>query len=88
MYYIFNIDTCSNSRKTANMMGTIMAVAAVFDTHMDMKVVTTHRPPSSLAWLQPTVFMTPRAILRCRLLCSIAMARIRPPMNTIMVSFM
>jgi len=66
---------------TASTMGSIMAVVAVLDIHMERNMVVNMKPSMSLAWLVPTIMMILRATLLWRPQCSTAMAMIRPPRN-------
>ena len=48
---------------TASTMGSIMAVVAVLEIHMERNMVVIMKPSISRAWLVPTVMMMRRATL-------------------------
>ena len=48
---------------TASTMGSIMAVVAVLEIHMERNMVVNMKPSISRAWLVPTVMMMRRATL-------------------------
>ena len=62
-------------------MGSIMAVVAVLEIHMERNMVVNMKPSISLAWEQPTIMMILKATLLCNPQCSTAMAMIKPPRN-------
>ena len=80
--------TFSSSVRIAKIIGIIIAVAAVFEIHMDKKTVTIITPAISFLWLHPIIIITNKAILIWRLQCSMAIAINKPPIKTIIVSFM
>ena len=51
---------------TASTMGSIMAVVAVLEIHMERNMVVIMKPSISRAWLVPTVMMMRRATLTHR----------------------
>ena len=62
-------------------MGSIMAVVAVLEIHMERNMVVNMKPSISLAWEQPTIMMILKATLLCNPQCSTAIAMIKPPRN-------
>ena len=62
-------------------MGSIMAVVAVLEIHMERNMVVNMKPSISLAWEQPTIMIILKATLLCNPQCSTAMAMIKPPRN-------
>ena len=62
-------------------MGSIIAVVAVLEIHMERNMVVNMKPSISLAWEQPTIMMILKATLLCNPQCSTAMAMIKPPRN-------
>ena len=48
---------------TASTMGSIMAVVAVLEIHIERNIVVNMKPSMSRAWLVPTIMMMRRAIL-------------------------
>ena len=77
----------SNWESTASTMGTIMAVVAVLDIHMDRNMVGIMKPNISRRGEVPIVKRAFKATRRCKFDCSTAMATITPEMNIMFVSF-
>ena len=55
-------------------MGSIMAVVAVLDIHIERNIVVIMNPSISLAWLVPTIIIILKAILQdiSIILCSVS----------------
>ena len=68
----------SNSSKTASMIGIIIAVAAVFEIHIDKKAAGSIKLKMSIRGDVPTTRIVFKAILLCKLTCSTAIAIISP----------
>ena len=62
-------------------MGSIMAVVAVLEIHMERNMVVNMKPSISLACDVPTIIMILKATLLWRPQCSTAIAMIKPPRN-------
>ena len=85
-YLVLN-SSLSNSLNTASTIGTIMAVVAVFEIHMDKNIVGSMKPNINLRGLVPIQSKTFKATLLCKLECSTAMATMTPEINIMLVSF-
>ena len=71
---------------TARPTGIIIIVAAVLETHIDRKAVATMKPSTMRFGLVPIAETIERAMRWWRFHFSIAIARVKPPMNKKMMS--
>lgn len=71
----------SSSCRTASRIGTIMAADAVLLIHMDKRPVGIMKPSMRSLGDVPVMRIALRAIRRCKLLCSTAIAIIKPEMK-------